>query len=337
MKHALNTARIGLFVLLGLGLLWIIYESLERGTFFRQESYTLLAEFSTVKTLKPGDDVRMAGVKIGRVADTRLREGTAVAVLEIAESFNGETVRIPDDSVASVAMSGIIGGNYLDIEYGSSTTYLADGDTIRTRHTADLNEMFAQIGELGERIEGVFGDLGGAFSSITGTGDEPGVLQNLNELIRENRESLRETMANIQSITEKIDRGEGTLARLINDETAYNSLLSAVEEIGNAARDASELTTGANEIIAQIQSGEGTVGGLIYRDDLINEIQAIAANLRGVSDKIARGEGTLGRLLSDEELYQDIREIVRKAERTLDGLSEQGPITAVGIAAGALF
>ena len=60
-------------------------------------------------------------------------------------------------------------------------------------------------------------------------------------------------------------------------------------------------------------------------------------NLKELSAKLNKGEGTLGKLMSDDTMYKEIQGIVKKADRALDGLGDQGPITAVGVVANALF
>jgi len=53
-------------------------------------------------------------------------------------------------------------------------------------------------------------------------------------------------------------------------------------------------------ITDQISSGKGTVGKLIYDD-------AVYDNLRDVTDKLAKGEGTIGKLITDETVYTDLK------------------------------
>ena len=60
-------------------------------------------------------------------------------------------------------------------------------------------------------------------------------------------------------------------------------------------------------------------------------------NLQAVTDKLNKGEGTLGKLINDDSLYTDAKGTLKKADKMIDGLSDQGPITAVGIVANALF
>ncbi|MBM3852687.1 MAG: MCE family protein, partial [Verrucomicrobia bacterium] len=84
MQNPQQTARVGLFFVLGLALIWVTFETLSGGKlWFKDKGYMLIAGFESLKELKEGDHVRMAGVKIGEVARTRLAGRRAEAVLRI--------------------------------------------------------------------------------------------------------------------------------------------------------------------------------------------------------------------------------------------------------------
>ena len=72
MNNAQQTVRVGLFFILGLALIWVTFETLSGGRVFQDKGYELVAGFDNLKSLKPGDEVRMAGVKIGEVHKTQL-------------------------------------------------------------------------------------------------------------------------------------------------------------------------------------------------------------------------------------------------------------------------
>ena len=100
MNNAQMSARVGLFFLLGLALIWVTFESLSGKTLKADRAYELTARFATIKELKAGDEVRMAGVKIGRVTATRLTDRRAEAVLLI-----DNTVPVARDAAATIAMA----------------------------------------------------------------------------------------------------------------------------------------------------------------------------------------------------------------------------------------
>jgi len=331
MNNPQQAVRVGLFFLLGVALTWVTFETLSGGNILKDKGYVLIAGFESLKELKQGDEVRMAGVKIGEVAETRLAGRRAEAVLRIASS-----VKIKSDAQASIIMAGLIGSNYVGIDLGSAgASDLPPGAEIRTRSTPDLNMVMSQIGEMGKKLEDALESLGGALSG-DGKGG-PGLLQKVDLLVTENRESVTKATANLQQITDKVNQGEGTLGRLINDPKMHDELVAGIAEIKAGAAEAKTFIANAQAIVDEVKAGKGAIGALVFDHKAGDDLKASIANLRSVSDKIARGEGTLGKLLSDDALLRDAQAIMKKADRALDGMDDTGPITAVGVIANGLF
>lgn len=332
MNNAQQTARVGLFFLLGLALTWVTFETLSGGQIFRKEGYTLTAGFDTLKELKPGDEVRMAGVKVGVVEKTTLNptKRRAEAILRMQPD-----AKIPNDAVGTIAMAGLIGTNYLSIDFGTpGAPALPPGGELQTKTTPDFNSVMAELGDLGHKLEGTLGSIGDAMG---GNGKGPGLFQKLDKLVSDNQEKVSVTMSNLQDITTKLNKGEGTLGKLINDPALHDELLAAVRDIKSAAGGAKDFMANAQSIMDQVKSGKGTLGTLIYDEKAGNDIKATVANIRQVSDKLAKGEGTLGKLINDDTLYLSAQSTLKKADRALDSMGDSGPITAVGIVGKSLF
>jgi phospholipid/cholesterol/gamma-HCH transport system substrate-binding protein len=325
-----QSIRVGLFFLLGIALAWITFESLNGGRLFKKPGYTLVAGFANLKGLKTGDEIRMAGVKVGAVELTRLAGHRVEALLAIEPG-----VKIPADAVASVEQSSLLGSNYLGVTFGTpGIELLKDGDEISTKATVDMSEVISQLGNLGSKLEQVIGEIGKSM----GTGSEGGgIFQRIDKLVTDNGPKLTETISNLQDITAKIKTSEGTLGKLINDPKLHDDLLAGVGEIKLAAADARVFMSDTKAIVADVKAGKGTLGLLLYDDATANSLKTSMTNLREVSDKLNSGQGTLGKLIADDSLYLNVQSTMKKADRALDGLGDQGPITAVGVVAGALF
>lgn len=329
MNNTQQTIRVGLFFLLGCALAWITFESLSGGQVFKPKGYTVIAPFANLKGLKTGDEVLMAGVKIGTVTATRLGQQRVEAVLTIQPD-----VKIPNDAVASVETSSLLGSQHLAVSFGASAVLLANGDEIKTKNTVDMNEVIAQLGSLGAKLEGVAENIGQALGGSNGSGS---LFSKIDQLVDANGPKLTETIANLQDITAKLKSGEGTLGKLVNDPTLHDELLGAVGEIKSAAADAKVFLSDTRDMVADVKAGKGAIGALLYDPATADNLKMSINNIRELSQKLNNGEGTLGKLLVDDGLYKEVQGIVKKADRALDGLGDQGPITAVGVVANALF
>lgn len=331
MNNSQQTARVGLFFLLGLALTWVTFQTLNGGKVFRDKGYTLIAGFESLKELKKGDEVRMAGVVIGSVETTRLAGSRrAEAVLRIQPE-----VEIKNDATATIVMAGLIGTNYIGIDLGTpSAAPLRDGAEIKTAVTPDINSIMTDIGALGKKLDGALGSIS---TAINGDGKSPGLFQKLDKLVSDNGENVNVTLTNLRQVSDKLNKGEGTAGKLLNDPKLHDDLVATVAEIKSAATDAKAFVANAQSIVDQVKSGKGTLGALVYDETTGNEIKASVKNIHDVSDKLARGEGTLGKLINDDSALRDAQAIMKKADRALDGLDDTGPITAVGVVAKSLF
>ncbi len=106
-------------------------------------------------------------------------------------------------------------------------------------------------------------------------------------------EELSKAVGGLQEMIESVSKGQGTLGKLMNDDTIYNNLLSVSENLKATA--------------AGLEEGRGTIGKLLHDDSVYNDASNVVANLKGVSEMLANGEGTIGRLLHEEEMYEDAR------------------------------
>ncbi len=90
-------------------------------------SYELRAAFPNVDGIEVGTDVRIAGVKVGRVSAVRLNPETYFA--EAALSVPNQ-IRLPSDTAALIQSDGLLGGAYIELAPGGAPDDLAPGDEI---------------------------------------------------------------------------------------------------------------------------------------------------------------------------------------------------------------
>ncbi len=110
-------------------------------------SYEVNARFGRTDGLLVGDKVRMAGMTIGSVTNAELDDKFhAILTLDIIDS-----VKIPDDSSASIVSSGIMGSKYIEIEPGGSPDYIAPGGEFAyTQDAMVIEELIDRIISIGK-------------------------------------------------------------------------------------------------------------------------------------------------------------------------------------------
>jgi phospholipid/cholesterol/gamma-HCH transport system substrate-binding protein len=331
--------RVGIFVLVTLGIfLAIIYMLGARARLF-EARYTIYAEFSEVAGLQEGATVRLAGVQIGRVARVELpaQPGGKVRVaMKIAKQFAD---RIRKDSEARIQTQGLLGDRIIEITVGTAqTAAVQPEETVRSKDPVDISNVIGEgagvvrsVAALSESLRlvaeqfqksGVMDDLGDTVKTTRKVAEQVGRIADRAEkgpglahtLIYEEPIALRrvnDLITSTQAILARVERGEGALGVLSSEQStrAAQRLLAAMERFG-ALGD-------------RPTSDEGLLPALLFDPkykSVLEDLQRVAHNFRDVSDRLAGGRGTLGGLLKDESADASISKASRDLQATLENL-----------------
>ncbi len=316
MKNSLET-RLGVFVVLVVFAAFFIMETLG-GMESIHGGYRLNALFDTVQDLKVGSSVKIAGVEIGRVEKIVL-EGNKVRVTMKIHSH----AIVKTDSKAVVKFTGLMGQNFVAIDFGSAgAPTAADGTVLATEEQPDLNAIMA-------KLDGATTGIQNAMKGFTGDSIN-NLLGPMTDLIKQNSSHITATVSNIENISGQIAGGQGTVGKLLYSDTLYNSALATVTNLQDAVVEVRGVVNG-------ISTGKGTVGKLVTDETLYNATTASMTNLDQILERINQGKGTFGKLINDQEFYKNAKLTLQKVDKAADSLEDQGPLTVIGIVANHLF
>jgi phospholipid/cholesterol/gamma-HCH transport system substrate-binding protein len=103
----------------------------------------LMARFPSIAGVTLGTDVKVAGVKVGRVAALSLDPGSYQAVLTLSVDPG---LKLPIDSSAAITSEGLLGGNYVALTPGADSAMLKDGgEIIETSGAPDLMGLIGSV------------------------------------------------------------------------------------------------------------------------------------------------------------------------------------------------
>jgi phospholipid/cholesterol/gamma-HCH transport system substrate-binding protein len=104
---------------------------------------TLHAEFENIGGIAKGADVRIAGLKVGSVTDLAIDPKTYQAKATFTVQSD---IKLSDDSSASIATGGLLGGNFLSLAPGGDEKMLGDGGTITvTQSAVNLEDLLGKF------------------------------------------------------------------------------------------------------------------------------------------------------------------------------------------------
>jgi phospholipid/cholesterol/gamma-HCH transport system substrate-binding protein len=105
--------------------------------------YEVSANFSRVDGIHQGSDVRISGVKVGTVLAESLDPKTFLATIRMSID---PAIQLPDDTVAQVTSSGLLGDKYMSLTPGGSDKNIPPGGAIRyTQSSVSLENLIGQM------------------------------------------------------------------------------------------------------------------------------------------------------------------------------------------------
>jgi phospholipid/cholesterol/gamma-HCH transport system substrate-binding protein len=316
MKNSLET-KLGIFVVLVIFAAFFIVETLGSVDLFRG-GYHVNALFNTAQDLKPGNSVKMAGVEIGRVEKITLADGKVNVTMKIRPDAVVKT-----DSKAMIKFVGLMGQNFVSLNFGSADAPRAvEGALLETEEEPDLNAIMAKLDNATTGIE----NLTKSFSPDTINN----LLGPLTDFFKQNSGHIGGAISNIETISGQIASGQGTVGKLIYDQSLYNSAMDTVSNL-------QDTVVSARQMINSVTNGQGTLGKLMTDETLYNATTASMTNLNLILQKINQGQGTVGKLVNDQEFYKNAKLSLQKLDKAADGLEDTGPLSVIGIMANNLF
>jgi len=168
-KDNINYLMVGAFVFITLLLLFFMLFKIT-GVQSGAESYYVI--FKNVTGIKKGSAVTYGGYQIGQIQDIEPVFPAGKTNYKITLKIKGGW-KIPSDSMAEVAMPGIISDKQIEITEGLSNTLLQPGDVITSKESVDLMALASTLGnEMSSLVTGVSSDVSGLLSKLNNSADQ---------------------------------------------------------------------------------------------------------------------------------------------------------------------
>jgi len=189
-----RVARLGAFIVVTLAILAGGVFVIGSKEYMFRSTYHLKAQFDTVAGLAAGADVQVGGVHSGTVESITLphKPGEQVTVLMDLDKSTHEIIK--QDSIASIETEGVLGNQFVSISFGSAgQAEVKDGEIIQSEPPLQISDLFKKTS---------------------------GILESSQLAI--NNATL--ATAHLNSVSAKIDLGQGTIGALVNDKQLYGNL-----------------------------------------------------------------------------------------------------------------
>jgi phospholipid/cholesterol/gamma-HCH transport system substrate-binding protein len=251
-----------------------------------EKSRQYKAVFSDATGVVKGDDIRVAGVKVGSVKNVQIVDRTRALVTFSVR----DATAVTRSSTATIRYRNLVGQRYISVTQGvGDTSRLPAGSTIplsRTQPALDLTTLFngfkplfaaltpTDVNKLSYELIQVFQGEGGNLEGLLrSTGSVTQTLADRDQLIGD-------VITNLNSVLETVGNRDKELSNLIVQLRAFvggltqdkDAILNSLDSVSNLAQQTAELTTGIRPGLSKS----------------VHELRQVATNLNQGRDEIDR-------------------------------------------------
>lgn len=254
--------------LAAVGSLWLARGGLSKG-------YPLYARFKWGAGLKTGAPVWVSGAAIGYVSDVQFRpDGSLLTELRIQSDQP-----IPKNSPATVIPNGIFGDvavNFTPVPTGGR---YVPGDTVVTGPPAPgLTQLTAKADSISTSVNHITTALdrelvaGGGLANLRNTlAGANRLVTELTGIAAEQSRQLTMTMASLRRATSAVDSAK--------IDSTLSNLRSASANVNTLTRSLDSTTVALNQIVAKVDSGNGSAAKLVNDPALYNDVHALLGRI----------------------------------------------------------
>ena len=164
-------------------------------------NYRLRTQFQTVAGLNEGAPVRVGGMNKGTVRSITLPKRPDGQILVDMDLSKDTLAIVRKDSQAAIQSDGLLGDKYVEVSFGSvDSEEVKGGDSIESKPPLDIADLL-------DKANGILDTSQAALSNIQGASE------------------------NVNMITAKINGGQGTVGKLVNDKTLYQEAAAGLASL----------------------------------------------------------------------------------------------------------
>lgn len=322
--------KVGILAIIGITIFVVGFKFLKGNNVFKRDN-TYYAMYDNVDGLNASNPVYVSGYQVGRISKIELIQmPNGINKAFVTYAVHNE-VKIPRGSSALIYATDLLGAKAVKINYVSNASYYVDGDTLSTgielgmidKIGGSITPLLMHLDSLvvgltsvvdknnKDNLQNTIANINAVITQLNK--DLPGITGGVNTLVNDKNSSLNKTLGNLASFTGNLDKNNAKINHLLTNLDQFSDTLNDMrlkQTIANAELAIAQL----NMVLAQINSGKGTMGKLVKDEALYNNLQDASLNLNLLLDDFKANPNRyvhlsllkIDRTVKTKKLQQDI-------------------------------
>ncbi|MFY0688868.1 MAG: MCE family protein [Cyclobacteriaceae bacterium] len=274
--------KIGLIAIVAGAVLYYGFNYL-RGIDFFTSQIKYYVVYNNVGGLARSNPVMINGFSVGKVSDIELLQEEKNKVL--VELTIDEEVKLGDSTIAELT-TDLLGGKSVVLNVGAITRILEPRDTLIAYVDRGIEEYLDSVEPITSslnvtvsRINEILLGLKGSGEKINNTlGELEVTTREVNDIIRANKGEMTETLILVKNT---IDNLNNRISQLDPILSSANTLLDSLNQVdvNGTLNTVNNLLYKIDDLLADLDNGQGTVGKLMTNDSLYNNLNQLLIDL----------------------------------------------------------
>ena len=276
------------------------------------DTYSLAASFDDVTGLLINDNVKVAGVAVGKVTKVKVDRGKAIVEFSVDEE-----VKVPADSKAIVRWRNLLGQRYLYLVPGEASTTLQDGDVVdETESVVQLGELFNRLGpivaavdpaKVNEFLDTIVQALDGNQDQVRAAIDDLAVLA---DELGQRDEQIGRLIENLNTVAGTIASREGQISTMLDNLVLISQTFSDNTEILDAA--ILEMGDFADDFGSLLEGNRSQIDRLM--GNLVEVIRVVRSKLDTLDRAVPRLDDAAARIFNSSRYGEWLNQVIPCAE-----------------------
>jgi len=276
--------KVGLLALISGLILYLGFNFLKGSDFFSPNNNYFVI-YDNIGGLTESNTVMLNGWAVGRVKKIQLLQNQGNKLLVVLD-INKDVI-LTDSTAAVLASSSVLGGKAISLKIGSGNQVLQNGDTLIASTEQNISEMISEkITPIAENVDTALVNLNvliKKFQDMSGNIDATlanlrATSSTLNTTLAQNQQAFRGIATNLSSLSASMNDPQTGVKPMLGKFNSFADTLNQMQ-LAQTVERTNQSMANLNQMLAQINQGQGSLGKLTKNDSLYNNLNQFAADL----------------------------------------------------------
>jgi phospholipid/cholesterol/gamma-HCH transport system substrate-binding protein len=302
-KKVFTPFRVGLLVILALGILFGFLTFSKKGGMERNDAVEVYAFFKDASGLGKKSRVQIAGIPVGEIIAIELIGLRAKVTIRIKKEIG-----VRRNASLTKRSESLLGDYLIDLAPGTEDqpAILNGEEIVSVLDAPGMDAVMGSLQLIALDVQQVTRSLRNVLGGEKGQASLESIVENLTALTAAVDKTVRDTSTRLDQILGNIEGISGDVRTVTNKEQA--NISNIVANIDAISKDVRDVMATVKRVVGE---NEGEVeGGVASVKDTLAKLDRTLANVEEVSKNIKEGKGTVGALISDERLGQKLADTI---------------------------